>query len=121
MGTIFLRGEGGAVQTADERALASPHLRKRVDRGDLVRVREDGSPWTGEPPALEDEPEHAAPEPEAEPGTELPDAPPLPAKSAPRATWKDFAVSQGMDAADAEQLTRAQLIEAMTPPEQAGE
>ena len=42
-----------------------------------------------------------------------PDAPPLPRRTANRRTWIDFAISQGMDRERANNLTRAELVEAL--------
>jgi hypothetical protein len=132
---VHVRGEGGAIQTLDLAAFLHSGLRKRLDRGDLVRVNPDGSTWTGTEP----EPEPAPPEDTSigdetgqEPGTGdgddvdpgetdgesgPPDAPPLPAKSASRAVWAEFAISQGMERAKAADMSRGQLIAALTQPD----
>jgi hypothetical protein len=49
------------------------------------------------------------------------DAPPLPRKSASRTVWTEFAISQGMDRAQAASLNRNQLIAELTRPDLAGE
>lgn len=59
--------------------------------------------------------------PEAHAGTEPPppgpsDLPPLPGAKEVRAVWAEFAISQGMDRAEAGSLTKAQLIERLTTP-----
>lgn len=84
-----------------------PHIQGRLDKGDLVRVNEDGSPWA---PA-------AGPEAEQVPAADgpLPDgAPRLPKRSASRHVWTEFAKSQGMDAGEAATKTRDELVAEFT-------
>lgn len=98
--TMWIRGENGVVH---EMSLPlSPHIERRVDRGDLVHVNKDGTPWSGND-SDDDEPA----------GT-LPDAPPLPKRTENRAAWTEFAISQGMDRETAASMTKAELIEALT-------
>jgi hypothetical protein len=47
-------------------------------------------------------------------GDLLPDAPPLPKRADSRATWVDFAVSQGMGREQAASMTKNELVEAFT-------
>ena len=99
-GRIWFLGENGALHVHD---LPLPEgLQHRLDRGDLVRVSEDGTPWT----ETADDPVEVADVPP-------PDAPPLPRRTANRRTWIDFAISQGMDRERANNLTRAELVEAL--------
>lgn len=102
---MWIRGENGMLLVFD---LPLPlGIESRLHRGDLVRVNEDGSPWV-EPGTEVLEPPH---------GDLPPDAPPLPKRTENRATWTEFAVSQGMDRAAAAGMTKADLIEAFTPSE----
>lgn len=133
--TVYLRGEGGAVQTMDLAAFLHPGLRRRIRRGELTRVNPDGSPWA-EPapdqPGPPDNPDGAGgPEGETgqhgdpDDGTEQPadpdgdgqpaDAPPLPPRSASRAVWAEFAIGQGMDREQAAAMSRGELISALVP------
>lgn len=107
MTTIHLRGENGAVLYFDGAALPEG-IAHRVGRGDLTRVNPDGTPW-------DDASQGSAAEPS--PGDLPPDAPPLPSVRENRAVWTEFAVSQGMDRAEAASLTKAQLIEVITGPD----
>jgi hypothetical protein len=100
---IWIRGENGALHRMDVPLL--PGIQDRLDRGDLTRVNDDGTPWIepGEEPL------------EPPRGDLPPDAPPLPKRTDNRATWTEFAVSQGMDRETAAGMTKAQLIEALSP------
>lgn len=101
---MWIRGENGALHQFD---LPLPlGIESRLDRGDLVRVNEDGTPW------------HEPGEEVVEPpfGDLPPDAPPLPKKTDNRAVWTEFAIAQGMDRTQAAGMTKAELIEAHTPP-----
>ncbi len=98
-GLIWFLGENGALHVHD---LPLPEgLQHRLDRGDLVRVNEDGTPWTGD-----DDPDELVDVPP-------PDAPPLPKLTAHRRTWIDFAISQGMDREQANNLSKAELVGAL--------
>jgi hypothetical protein len=94
---VHLRGENGAVLYFDRDALPEG-VAKRIKRGDLTEI-----------PAA---PADGGPEDEAD--VPPPDAPPLPARSANRATWTAFAISQGMDREEAAALTKAELISRLT-------
>jgi hypothetical protein len=99
---MWIRGENGMLHLFDvPLPLGIEH---RLNRGDLTRVFEDGTPWVEDTQA--EEPEQAA---------LPPDAPALPKRTENRATWTEFAVSQGMDRAQAVGMTKAQLIEALSP------
>lgn len=99
---LWIKGENGSLQVFD---LPLPlGIQDRLDRGDLTRVNKDGSPWH-EPDEEVLEPPH---------GDLPPDAPPLPKKTENRATWVEFAVSQGMDREQAASMTKAELIEVLT-------
>lgn len=101
---MWIRGENGALNLFDVPLPLG--IESRLNRGDLVRVNPDGTPW------------HEAGEEAVEPplGDMPPDAPPLPKKTDNRAVWTEFAVSQGMDRTQAASMTKAELIEAHTPP-----
>lgn len=71
------------------------HMADKVTRGQLMRVNDDGSPYTGE----------AVDASEGAPVTERP------AQSAPKATWVGWAVHNGADVDDAEAMTKQDLIE----------
>jgi hypothetical protein len=118
--TVHVRSESGALMYFAGAALP-PGIADRIRKGDLVRVTEDGEPWheaAGNAEALADAGpaagERDEPGPEDGPGAGAPAAPPLPAAREARAVWADFAVSQGMDRAEAGSLTKAQLIEKLT-------
>lgn len=90
---IHVLGEGGTVIAMDL-PLPEP-IAHRMTTGQLRRVHEDGSPYA-EPaelgvPALPTQ---------------------APAASAPKAAWVGWAVANGADPAEAEAMTRADLIEA---------
>lgn len=102
---MWIRGENGMLNVFD--LPLPPGIQSRLDRGDLTRVTEDGAPWT--------DPDEEVLEPPV--GDRIPtDAPPLPKKTENRAVWTEFAVSQGMDRETASGMTKAELIEAHTPP-----
>jgi hypothetical protein len=89
---IHVRGEGGTIFR-----LALPlheSISDRLARGHLVRVTEDGEPWTGD----------TAPSVPAPPSER-------PAQAAPKAEWVGWAVAQGALPDDAEAATKADLIE----------
>lgn len=98
---MWVLGENGMLNIFD--LPLPPGIQSRLDRGDLTRVNEDGTPWE--------------PESELEPplGDLPPDAPPLPKRTDNRATWVDFAISQGMERDTAAGMTKADLIEAFVP------
>lgn len=101
--TIHFRGENGAAMYFDGPVPES--IARRIARGDLPRINPDGTPWEDPGPGDDSEP----------PPAELPpDAPPLPSVQENRPVWTEFAISQGMDRAEANSLTKAQLIEAFS-------
>lgn len=91
--TIHVLGEGGAVIAMD--LPLHDAIAHRMTTGQLRRVNEDGSPYT-EPSA--------------------PDVPALPtqapAANATKSEWVGWAVAKGADPAEAEAMTKADLIEA---------
>jgi hypothetical protein len=99
--TIWLRGEGGALLTVSLPLHFS--LQDRLDKGELQRVSRDGSPWL-EPPAGEAEPQ---PEPPAAPVED--EGPAVPKRTASQADWAAYAISQGMDPAEAHAMKRDDL------------
>jgi hypothetical protein len=99
---MWIRGENGALHLFD---LPLPSgIQSRLDKGDLVHVNEDGTPWAepGEEPL---EPPH---------GDLPPDAPALPKRADNRAVWTEFAVSQGMEREQAAAMTKNELIDTFT-------
>lgn len=72
---------------------------------------DDESPET---PADDDDGGVPDGEPDGEPPPGPPDAPPLPSVRENRPVWVDFAIGQGMDRAEANSLTKSQLIERLT-------
>jgi hypothetical protein len=90
---VWLEGENGAVLTMPAPLPAA--VQRRVDDG-LMRVI----------PGPEGEPEAVL-----EPA--VPEDVPMPSNGASRADWEAYAVSQGMDRARAEGMTRNQLSAAM--------
>ena len=100
---MWILGENGMLNVFDLPLPAG--IQSRLDRGDLTRVNENGTPW------------HEPGEPVLEPplGDLPPDAPPLPKKTENRAVWTEFAVSQGMDREEAASMTKAELIDRFTP------
>lgn len=98
---MWVLGENGMLHVFD--LPLPPGIQHRLDRGDLSRVNEDGTPWERQ---TELEPPR---------GDLPPDAPSLPKRTENRATWLDFALSQGMDREQATNMTKAELIEALTP------
>ena len=103
---IHLRGESSVVCSFS--LPLHPHIQGRLDKGDLVRVNVDGSPWVA--------PDEPGTEPEA-PSGPLPDgAPPLPKRNESRAVWQQFAIGQGMDRDKAAAMTKAELVEEFTKP-----
>jgi hypothetical protein len=97
---MWIRGENGALQVFSVPIPSG--IQHRLDRGDLVRVAEDGTPWV----EVTEGPEPA--------DTPPPDAPELPKRTASRAVWERFALSQGMDTDQAAGMTRDDLVEEFT-------
>jgi len=99
--TIHVRGEGGAIFAMD---LPLPEgIAERYERGLLVRVHPDGSPYQAEPAATSP----------ADGDSDLTAGrSPRPGVNAPKAEWIAYVVSQGhMSADDAATYTKADLIE----------
>ena len=86
----YFRGEGGTVFRLD--LPVHETIAERIAKREIHRVNEDGSPFV-----------EAEPEAEAVPAS----APP---SSAPKAQWVAWAVSQGANQADAEAMTKLNLI-----------
>ncbi|MFD7429048.1 hypothetical protein ACFV6Z_18675 [Streptomyces sp. NPDC059818] len=103
--TIHVRGEGGAIFAMD---LPLPEgIAERYERGLLVRVNADGSPYAGAPAGAQDE--GAVP---ADGSALTAGRAPRPAVNASKQEWIAFIVSQGhLSADDAANYTKADLIE----------
>ncbi|MEU1194928.1 hypothetical protein ABZ446_01735 [Streptomyces sp. NPDC005813] len=93
--TIHVRGEGGAIFTMD---LPLPEgIAERYESGQLVRVNADGSPYTGGQAPIQGS---------ASTGGDTP----RPGATARKAEWVAWAAAvHGMDPADADALTLAEL------------
>ncbi|MFJ6615451.1 hypothetical protein ACIQPT_34825 [Streptomyces sp. NPDC091289] len=104
--TIHVRGEGGMVFAMD---LPLPEgIAERYERGLLVRVNEDGSPYAGAPAGAQEESGSTSSD-----GSDLAAGrTPRPGVNASKAEWVAFVVSQGhLSADDAANYTKADLIE----------
>lgn len=101
-GTVFIRGEGGAVFEMTP-AKMSPEMKRRLRLGYLRQVNPDGSP-------LQDP---SAPARVAAGGAgATPEPVPRPAKSAPKKDWVLYGVTVlGLDAERAEGMTRQEIID----------
>lgn len=97
--TIDLTGEGGVTQTYD--LPLSEVMVDQLARGAVTPA--DGSEGAAESILSTDDDTEVAPD-------DAPDGPP--AKSASKAEWVAYAVTQGADAADADELKKDDLIEA---------
>ncbi|WKV74729.1 hypothetical protein AW27_026350 [Streptomyces sp. PCS3-D2] len=110
--TIYVRGEGGAVIAMD---LPLPEgIAERYERGQLVRVHSDGSPYAARaasaPPPGPDDPDDPPP-PDPAPVPE-PARAARPGINAPKAEWIAFVVASGLHSAeDAANYTKADLID----------
>ncbi|THA31789.1 hypothetical protein E6R18_15775 [Streptomyces sp. A1277] len=111
--TIHVRGEGGAIFAMD---LPLPEgIADRYERGLLVRVNADGSPYAGAPasappPAPSQDPGTPPADPDPEPGPV--DTAGRPAINAPKSEWIGYVVSKGLlSADDAANYTKADLID----------
>lgn len=115
MPRTFYRAENGHVIYFDRDHLPEG-IGSRIARGDLQRVNEDGTEWLGEPdgPDQGGDPGAAAPDDAGSGG--VPDSPEAPKKSASKADWVEFAVSQGADAHEAAAMTRDDLVAAFAEP-----
>jgi hypothetical protein len=98
-------------------------IESRWRNGDLQRVNEDGSPWSdGDEFAILARDDPAGPSPAAaDPAATITSdvqAPARPPGNAPRRAWAAYAVALGACTEDvASTLTRAELIDAVTAPE----
>lgn len=115
---VHLAAEGGAV-IGFTLPLAE-HVEKQWRAGELVRVHEDGSAWDEEwddPDVLAAASDPAGVEP-AEPDGE-PSLPVRPRDSAHRRHWQAYAVAIGAcSEGEADGMTKAALVELVTPPEE---
>lgn len=115
---VHLAADGGAV-IGFTLPLAE-HVEKQWRAGELVRVHEDGTPWDeawDDPDTLAAVSDPASGEP-AEPDGE-PSLPVRPRDSAHRRHWQEYAVALGAcTEAEADGMTKAQLVELVTPPEE---
>lgn len=116
MGTVHLRGPGG-VALAYDLPLHETIERQWTD-GTLQRVEEDGSPFRGDDQynvLFAGGGEEAV---TGETGADEPVEPVRPAQNAAKKDWVAYAVSLGLfDEAAANDKTKAELVEATTPPE----
>jgi hypothetical protein len=101
-----------------------PNVEKRWKAGELVRVNKDGSTYQGAHYELPDVPlePHEPPEDDDGPGTPAPAPAPAPQRPKPTASktaWALYAVLLGACSVDdADAMTRDQLIDLTTPPEE---
>lgn len=109
----YFRGEGGALLRL---ALPLPPIMAKQERkGTLRRVNPDGSQYREpEPEPSQEGQEHQEGQEGsdgAEEGSPEPNVPPEPpAQSAPKADWVNHAVASGATEAEAEALTKADLV-----------
>jgi hypothetical protein len=90
-------------------------IARRIARGDLTRINPDGTPWDSAGAVAAEQPEpQPEPEDEGEDEGDPAGAPPLPGARDSKAAWAEAAVSRGTDPAQADSMTKAQLIEALT-------
>ena len=109
-GRIWLQGTHVVEMTLP----LHPTIQKAWVAGKLTRVTEDGSPYEGDHYELPGKSGRAAPPPPGSDG----DVPERPKTSASRATWAHYAAEVGACTEDeAAQLTRDQLIDLATAPE----
>ncbi|MEV7358201.1 hypothetical protein [Kitasatospora sp. NPDC091276] len=87
--TIHVLGEGGVVIAMD--VPLPDAIAHRMTTGQLRRVNEDGSPYIADVPSLPSQ---------------------APSTGAPKAEWVGWAVANGAEPADAEAMTKSDLIEA---------
>ncbi|GHH83849.1 hypothetical protein [Streptomyces capitiformicae] len=102
-GTVFIRGEGGAVFEVTPSKM-TPDMKRRLMLGYLRQVNADGSPLRESAPAAPAAPAG---------GSALTQGQvPRPAKSAPKKDWVLYGVAVlGLDAEVAEGMTRQELID----------
>jgi hypothetical protein len=119
-GLVHLVAEGGAV--IGFTLPLSEHVEKQWRAGELVRVHEDGSEWDedqDDPAALAAVDEPASEEPAESGGDASGDVPVRPRDSAHRRHWQAYAVELGAATEDeVDGMTKAQLVELVTPPEE---
>jgi hypothetical protein len=102
-GTVFIRGEGGAVFEVTPSKM-TPDMKRRLMLGYLRQVNADGSPLRESAPA--------APAALAGGSALTQGQVPRPAKSAPKKDWVLYGVTVlGLDAEVAEGMTRQELID----------
>lgn len=118
-GLVHLVADGGAV--IGFTLPLSEHVEKQWRAGELVRVREDGTEWDeaqDDPDALAEMSDPAGGV-SAEPGGDVCTLPARPRDSAHRRHWQAYAVELGAcDEEQAAAMTKAQLVELVTPPEE---
>lgn len=97
----FMRGEGGSIIKMD---LPFPWaIQQRFDAGLIVRVNEDGSPWSEPRPR---------PEPVDVDGDDADLGPVRPERAAPKARWVAFAeLVSDLSHDEALAMTKAELVE----------
>lgn len=89
------RGENGAELYYDGPVLPES-IAHRLARGTLTRIHPDEEPA------------------EPVPGSDEPDTPQLPSVRDNRAAWTEYAITQGMEQAEVDAMTKAQLITRFT-------
>ena len=98
-------------------------IERQWELGELMRVHADGTPWDeaeDDPDALAGTSDPASGGVSAEPGGDDPgDVPVRPRDSAHRRHWQAYAVALGAcTQEDADGMTKAKLVELVTPPEE---
>ena len=98
------------------------YIEKQWRAGDLMRVHEDGTPWHedgDDPDTLAATSDPASEEPAEPGGDDVEGVPVRPRDSAHRRHWQAYAVALGACTKDeADGMTKAQLVELVTPPEE---
>jgi hypothetical protein len=110
-GRVHLAAEDGAV--IGYTLPLSEHVEKQWRAGELVRVHRDGTPWdeAGDDPDARD---GGSAEPGGDDGI-----PARPRDTAHRRHWQAYAVAIGAcTQAEADGMTKAALVELVTPPEE---
>jgi len=108
---VWLRGGHISGHTVP----VNPNVMDRWRAGHLQRVTEDGRTWPGDPWLM---PGDEAPAPAADVEGDGASGPERPKKSATKFAWASYAVALGACTEDdVEKLTRDQLIELTTAPE----
>ena len=99
----------------------SEYVRKQWEAGELVRVNGDGTPYAeaGDDPDALAGPDGPASDETGPGGDEPPGVPVRPRDSAHRRHWQAYAVDLGACTKDeADGMTKAALVELVTPPEE---